>query len=362
MYKNLKLKVVLIILLLAFSIWKSYPLFDKFDNKGSLIEEGKLNLGLDLQGGMYIVLELDTSGLPRDAQKDASMRVIEILRNRLDPQGVKEYPIYPQGNNRIIIQLPGETDRERVLKLIKTIAHLEFKLVSDDSDKIKAALDGNIPPEYEFLTFDDKPILLEKKATLTGDTLVDARVDFSQRTFGEPYVSLTFNDKGARLFSQITGQNVGRRLAILLDGVVKSAPVIRERIPSGKAQITGRFSVQEANDLAVVLRAGALPVPINIIEERTVGPTLGKDSIIKGVKAIILGGIVVLVFMFGYYLIAGAIANAALCANLVLIIGILSFFKATLTLPGIAGLILTVGMAVDANILIYERIREELKA
>ena len=267
-----------------------------------------------------------------------------------------------QGRDRIVIQLPGETDRETVLRRIETIAHLEFKIVSDDLEKIKAAIEGKIPDGYELLTLQDNPILLEKKAVLTGDALTDARVEFSQRTFGAPYVSLTFNSKGAQLFSQVTGQNVNKRLAILLDGVIQSAPVIRERIPSGRAQITGKFSVEEANDLAIVLRAGALPAPIKVIEERTVGPTLGKDSITKGMRSIIFGGIVVLSFMMAYYLIAGMVANVSLCANLILILGILSFFKATLTLPGIAGLVLTVGMAVDANILIYERIKEELKA
>lgn len=362
MYKYLKLKAVLIILLVAFALWKTYPPFDQFDSEGNLTKEGKLNLGLDLQGGMYLVLEVDTSELAEDAKKDARSRAIEILRNRLDPQGVKEYPIYPQGRDRIVIQLPGETDRERVLNRIKKVAHLEFKLVSDEVEKLKAALEGAAPPGYELHTLEEKPLLLEKKAVLTGDAIVDARVEFSQRTFGEPYVSLTFNNKGARLFSQITGQNVDRRLAILLDGVIESAPVIRERIPSGRAQITGRFSVEEANDLAIILRAGALPAPVNIIEERTVGPTLGRDSIQKGIKAVIIGGIVVLSFMLIYYLIAGIIANAALCMNLILILGVLSYFKATLTLPGIAGLVLTVGMAVDANVLIFERIKEEIKS
>lgn len=362
MYKYLRLKAILIILLVALALWKAHPPFDQFDDKGALIKEGKLNLGLDLQGGMYLVLAVDTSGLKEDAKRDARARAIEILRNRLDPQGVKEYPIYPQGKDRIVIQLPGETERERVLRRIKRVAHLEFKLVSDDLDKMKQALEGSVPPGYELLTFQDKPILLEKKVVLTGDTIVDARVEFSQRTFGQPYVSLTFNNKGARLFSQITGQNIRRRLAILLDGVVESAPVIRERIPSGRAQITGRFSVEESNDLAIVLRAGALPAPVDVIEERTVGPTLGKDSIAKGIKAIILGGIVVLSFMMIYYFLAGVVANAALCMNLILILGVLSYFKATLTLPGIAGLVLTVGMAVDANVLVFERIKEELKS
>ncbi|MBN1871894.1 MAG: protein translocase subunit SecD, partial [Candidatus Omnitrophica bacterium] len=362
MYKNLKLKAILITLLIGFALWKAYPPFDQFDKDGRLVNEGKLNLGLDLQGGMYLVLEVDTRELAEKDKKDARSRAIEILRNRLDPQGVKEYPIYPEGQDRIVIQLPGETDRDRVIARIKKVAHLEFRLVSEDVDKMRLALDDKTPPGYALFQFQDKPLLLEDKAVLTGDTIVDANVEFSQRTFGEPYVSLTLDSKGGRLFSQITGQNANKRLAIVLDGVVESAPVIRERIPSGRAQITGRFSVEEANDLAVVLRAGALPAPVNIIEERTVGPTLGKDSIEKGIRAIILGGLAVLLFMFAYYLVGGAIANSALCMNLVLIIGALGYFKATLTLPGIAGLVLTVGMAVDANVLIFERIREELKS
>ncbi|MBL7071354.1 MAG: protein translocase subunit SecD [Candidatus Omnitrophica bacterium] len=362
MYKYLRLKAVLIVLLVAFALWKAYPPFDQFDKEGNLTKEGTLNLGLDLQGGMYLVLEVDTSELDDEAKKDARERAIEVLRNRLDPQGVKEYPIYPQGRDRIVIQLPGETDRERILKRIKKVAHLEFRLVSDDVDRMKAALDGAPTPGFELLELEEKPILLEKKASLSGDSIVDARVEFSQKTFGEPYVSLTFDDKGARLFSQITAQNVNSRLAIVLDGVIESAPVIRERIPSGRAQITGRFSMDEANDLSIVLRAGALPAPVNVIEERTVGPTLGKDSIQNGIKAIIIGGIIVLSFMFIYYLIAGVVANAALTMNLILILGVLSYFKATLTLPGIAGLVLTVGMAVDANVLIFERIKEELKS
>jgi len=361
MYGNLRLKSILIIALVAFAVWRAYPPFDQFGDDGALIREGKLNLGLDLQGGMYLVLEVDASGLEEASGKDARLRAIEILRNRLDPQGIKEYPIYPQGEDRIVIQLPGETDRERVIKRIKRVAHLEFKIVSDDINKTKSALEGSVPPGYEMKTLEGKPILLEKRAVLTGEALTDARVDFSQRTFGEPYVSLSFNSKGARMFSQITGKNVNKRLAILLDGVVQSAPVIRERIPSGRAQITGKFSIDEANDLAIVLRAGALPAPVNVIEERTVGPTLGKDSIEKGIKAIIIGSIAVLSFMALYYLIAGIIANFALCMNLALILGALSYFKATLTLPGIAGLVLTIGMAVDANVLIFERIKEEIR-
>lgn len=361
MYKNLGIKILLILALLGFAVWKSYPPFDMVDKDGKLKEEGKLNLGLDLQGGMHLVLEIDATGLPSDAQKDARSRAIEILRNRLDPQGVKEYPVYPEGVDRIVIQLPGETDRDRVLKLIKTVAHLEFKLVSDNPDLLKQALDGAAPEGYELLEEDGTPLLVEKQASLTGDALVDAKVDYGQQGFGLPYVSITFSDQGAKRFSQVTAANVNKRLAIVLDGVIQSAPVIRERIPSGRAQITGQFSVEQANDLAIVLRAGALPAPVNIIEERTVGPELGKDSVNKGIYATILGAILVFGFMIVYYFFAGVIADITLLANVILIVGALSFFKATLTLPGIAGLVLTIGMAVDANVLIYERVREEFR-
>ncbi len=361
MYKNLTLKAALVIVIAVFALWKAYPPFDVYGPEGTVAREGTLNLGLDLQGGMHLVLEVDTRDLAPDARTDARSRAIEILRNRLDPQGVKEYPIYAQGQRRIVLQLPGETDRERVLAKIKRVAHLEFRLVTDDPDKLARALDGQIPQGYELMMLGEDPLLVEDNAVLTGDALNDAKVDYSQQGFGEPYVSLTFNNKGARRFAEITGRNVNRRLSIVLDGVVQSAPVIREKIPSGNAQISGRFSVEEANDLAVVLRAGALPAPVHVIEERTVGPTLGKDSIEKGIRSILIGGIIVLIFMMAYYMLAGVIANIALCMNIILIVGALSYFKATLTLPGIAGLVLTIGMAVDANVLIFERIREELK-
>ena len=359
MTKKMKWKLLLVILVAGLALWKAYPPLDVYDKDGGIIREGSINLGLDLQGGMHLVLEVDIEKLPKEERKDATDRALEIIRNRIDQFGVLEPIIQRQGSNRIIVQLPGVTDRERAIDIIGKTAHLEFVLVSDDPELLKKAADGEELTGYVLKTVNKESLLLEDKPSLAGDKLVDATVEFSQQQFGQPYVSLSFNAEGAKVFSELTGSNVDRRLAIVLDGVVQSAPVIRERIPSGRAQITGRFSIDEANDLAIVLRAGALPAPTRIIEERTVGPTLGKDSITNGLKAIFIGGIAVIIFMALYYLASGLIADFALCLNLILIGGTLSYFGGTLTLPGIAGLLLTIGMAVDATIIIFERIKEE---
>ena len=359
MTKKMRWKLILVIAAVALGLWKSYPPLDIYNKEGEVTKEGKINLGLDLQGGMHLVLKVDIDKLPDEAKKDATDRALEIIRNRIDQFGVLEPVIQKQGTDRIIVQLPGVTDRERAIDIIGKTAHLEFVLVSDDQEILKKALDGEETPGFVLKPVGKESLLLEEKSSLTGDKLVDASVEFSQQQFGQPYVSLTFDSEGANAFSELTGANVERRLAIVLDGVVQSAPVIRERIPSGRAQITGSFSVEEANDLAIVLRAGALPAPTKIIEERTVGPTLGKDSIRNGLRAIVIGGIAVVAFMALYYLLTGLIADFALCLNLVFISGTLAYFDATLTLPGIAGLLLTIGMAVDANVLIFERIREE---
>jgi SecD/SecF fusion protein len=349
MRQHLLFKVLIIIAIVAIAIWNFYP------------PEKKISLGLDLQGGMHLVLRVDTSHLTKKEKIGAVDRALEILRNRIDQFGVREPVIQRQGKEGIIVQLPGVTERDRAIKLIGQTALLEFKLVSEDPDFIKRALSGKVPEGYELKYLNDKPLLLKKETVLTGNALVNAEVKFDQTRFNQPIVGLRFNSKGARKFARITGENVGKRLAILLDGKVQSAPVIRERIPSGQAVITGRFSLDEARDLAIVLKAGALPAPLKIEEERTVGPLLGKDSISKGVRAAIIGGIVVTFFMIIYYLFAGLIAIIALVLNLILILGALSYFHATLTLPGIAGIVLTIGMAVDANVLIFERIREELR-
>ncbi|MCM8790783.1 MAG: protein translocase subunit SecD [Candidatus Omnitrophica bacterium] len=365
MNKSLQWKVLAIIALTAVCVWIIYPPFAVKDKDGTVAQKGKINLGLDLQGGMHVVLRVDTSKLAIEARKDAVERAMEVIRNRIDQFGVGEMSIQRQGRDNIIVQLPGITDRERALDIIGKTAHLEFKLVSDNVEDLKKALNNEPVEGYEVKYLDNErggrePLLVESRASLTGDLLVNAKTEFSARGFGEPYVSLTLNSKGAEIFGNVTAANVGRRLAIVLDGKVVSAPVIREAIPSGQAQITGNFSVNEANDLSVILRAGALPAPVVVEEERTVGPLLGADSIRSGLRATLIGALLVFGFMVFYYRLAGIVANIALILNLLLILACLVLFKGTLTLPGIAGLILTIGMSVDANVLIYERIREEL--
>jgi preprotein translocase subunit SecD len=332
----------------------------------------------------YPDLEIDPSSPREDAQivhikindkraialkKLAVEHSLETIRNRVDQFGIAEPEIIPEGDNRILIQLPGIKDPERAKNLIGKTALLEFKIV-DDENSLDEALRGNIP-EGDIIAYglrankstgerNSSPYLLKDKSLLTGASLETAKVQISNR-FGEPTVSLKFNSQGATDFDRITGENVRKRLAIVLDGVVHSAPVIQERISGGQAQITGTFTMDEARDLAIVLRAGALPAPVNILEERTVGPSLGSDSIRQGIMATLIGSILVILFMILYYRLSGTIADLALIINIVLVLGILAAFKATLTLPGIAGLLLTVGMAVDANVLIFERIREELR-
>jgi len=327
---------------------------------GMLPLKEKINLGLDLQGGMHLLLKVDTSKVPEEARDDAPAKALEIIRNRIDEFGVKELSVYRQGADEIVVQLPGVTDRERARELIGKTALLEFKLVEDDADLYSKALQGEVAEGYELKDVEKEKILLRKVTLLTGDTLVNAEVKFDQSRFNEPYVAIEFNAKGASSFSDITGANVGKRLAIVLDGRVHSAPRINERIPSGRASITGRFTVDEASDLAIILRAGTLPAPIYIEEERTIGPLLGRDSINSGIRASIIGLILIFVFMVAYYLFAGMIASFAMLLNFVIILGTLGWIHTTLTLPGIAGMILTIGMAVDANVLIYERMREEM--
>lgn len=301
--------------------------------------------------------------------KMAVDQALETIRNRIDQFGVSEPDIRPQKDNTILVQLPGIKDPKRAIDLIGKTAILEFKLV-DEENSLEEALKGNIPPGDEILyqiAVDPKtgrrtkiPFLLKKRSVLTGEYLTDARVQIDSR-YNEPYVSISFDGRGAKLFEKITGENIKKRLAIVLDDTVNSAPVIQDRISGGKAQITGRFTTDEARDLAIVLRAGALPAPVKIVEERTVGPSLGKDSIQKGFKSMFIGGLIVILFMIIYYKISGAIADLALLLNILFIMSGLAFFGATLTLPGIAGMILTIGMSVDANVLIFERIREELR-
>jgi preprotein translocase subunit SecD len=404
----------------------------------------KINLGLDLQGGMHLVLEVDTEkavenavnrsyeelrsfvrkenirvmgvkktnattiavtlrddadeakakGLISDEFRDYSItneqagdgsRVLKMvikednaklikklasekalmkIRNRVDEYGAREPDIRPVGENRIMVQLPGQIDAEKARKEIGRTGHLEFKLVDENGDLHKA-LQGEVPPGDQIYYYrkDDpemggRPILLKKETLLTGEYLAEARVNFDPQT-GQPEVGFKFNTKGSKIFAEITGENIGKRLAIVLDGEVYSAPNIRSQIV-GSGVISGNYTDESAKALALVLRE-AFPTPVKILYEKTVGPSLGADSIRKGLISMVIGGALVVVFMLVYYKGAGIIADVDLLGNVVLIAGGLAAFSATLTLPGIAGIILTIGMAVDANVLIYERIKEELR-
>jgi len=363
MQKNLPWKIFLIGVVIAVFLLCLWPPLDIKDSTGNVVKKGKINLGLDLQGGMHLVLRVDISKLSPKEAEDAPERALEIIRNRVDEFGVKEVSIQMQGTEEIVIQLPGITDRDRALELIGKTALLEFRLVSSDPEKLKEALDGEMPEGYELKeSEEEEKLLVETRADVTGADLANAVVKFDQSTFNQPIVGLSFNNEGARKFAKLTAENVGKRLAIVLDGKVKSAPSIKERIGGGEGIIQGRFTPDEANDLTIVLRAGSLPAPVVIEEERTIGPLLGHDSISAGIRAILIGGCLVFLFMAVYYLMAGVISILALLMNIVIILGVMGFFQFTLTLPGIAGLILTLGMAVDANVLIYERIKEELRS
>jgi len=318
--------------------------------------------------------------------KDSAInQALETIRNRIDQFGVAEPLVQRQGLKQIVVQLPGIRDPKRAKDLIKETALLEFKML-DEENQMKMDLPARIPrdreaevvkqaesklPEGSQILFERAverdtgreyriPYLVKKRVMLTGDVLSDARVSIGQ--FNDPYVSITFDGKGGREFDRITSENVKKRMAIVLDNTIYSAPVIQERISGGRAQITGTFTTQEANDLAIVLRAGALPAPLKIIQDLTVGPSLGKDSIEKGVRATLIAGVIVMVFMVVYYRLSGVVADFALILNLICLMGALSALSATLTLPGIAGIVLTIGMGVDSNVLIFERIREELRS
>jgi SecD/SecF fusion protein len=329
----------------------------------------------------------------KQLQERTLAQSLEVLRNRIDQFGVTEPVLVRQGTDQIVVQLPGIQDPQRALDLIGQTAQLEFKMVDDQSQlnlgdlmdkalkegRLKAgyhredlnrALADKLPPDDEVYIekkidresgrITSVPILLKKKVMLTGDAVKNASVRIGD--YNEPYVSVDFNRRGAQEFGRITGENIKKRMAIILDGVVRSAPVIQERIGGGKAQITGSYTPDEAHDLAIVLRAGALPATVKIVQNITVGPTLGLDSIKKGLVSGLLGTLLVVAFMIFYYRLSGLVANYAVILNIILLMGGLSLLGATLTLPGIAGIILSVGMAVDSNVLIYERMREEFHA
>ncbi len=449
MIKSLKLRFILILVFLVVSIVFCLP--NIVDLEGiwkKYLPSDKIHLGLDLKGGMHLLLELDTSKLmdnivdrKMNALKDGMIgegvrflgidkkgssifvsirpdqkeklfnlvgnrfsdlkantgksegdllsvelllpekelvsikenavnQALETIRNRIDQFGVSEPVIVKQGENQILVQLPGIKDPQRALELIGRTAQLEFKLV--DEEATARGETGAVPVEDEILKMRSKnretgvetttPIILKKQALLTGELLTDARISMGGRDIGsEISVGLEFNTEGARIFDKVTAENVGKRLAIVLDNTVYSAPQIRERISGGKASITGGFTLEEAKDLAIVLRAGALPAPVKVVQNITIGPTLGQDSINAGVLACFLASIFVIIFMVVYYRYSGIIANIALALNLIYLLGVFSAFKATMTLPGIAGIALTIGMGVDSNVLIFERIREELR-
>ena len=427
-----KIKVIIIYLILISTIF-----FASLNFKNNNLINKKVNLGLDLQGGSYILLEIDTKPLINqklqtkvipikkllnknninftdfkissnnitvkiekekhekfknlifkqqenlvnnfipeynkfelDLEFDdnkvfiqfsrfglvslnnaALKQSIEIIRRRIDDVGTKEPTILQRGDKRILVELPGIDNPARVKELLGKTAQLTFRLVSKD--------DG-FGSEKLILSENNEELTVSKRVVISGDNLIDAQPQFDNQS-NQPLVRFTLDRLGSQKFGRITTENVGRRLAIVLDNSVISAPNIREAITGGTGTISGGFSFQEATDLALLLRSGALPAPINIVEERTVGPDLGKDSIDAGVFSLIVGFILVIIFMFIKYRIFGLVSNISLISNLVMMVGILTILEATLTLPGIAGIILTVGMAVDSNVLIYERIKEELK-
>jgi len=440
--KTLNIRIIITLIVIAFSIYFLYPTIQyytlsdaqkEFMPKEKLRELKKksINLGLDLQGGMYLVLHVET---PKNANLNEKNDIVErttfVIKNRIDNLGIAEPIVQKIGSERIMVQLPGVLDRERAREIIGRTAQLEFRLLAEpqileatinridrylsgekdtirDTTKIDTLLKNKpfssllvnyggdlaiseelidsvkkilnrediknlIPKGYSFFFGNlesagnikfRKLFLLRDKADLTGAYLINAvaTVGGDQFNPNAPVVSLEFNPRGAMIFANITSSNVGKRLAIVLDSFVYSAPQIREAILGGRAQITGIQSMQEAKDLANILKAGALPAPVRILEERSVGPTLGKDSIEKGTKSIIFGYLFVLIFMMFYYRLGGLITVTIQALNFLIILAILSILGATLTLPGMAGLILTVGFAIDANVLIFERMREEMR-
>ncbi len=441
-------KLVLILALIAAAVYYLLPSVEFYsmtdDEREDLelkapeqlvdLKKRSLNLGLDLQGGIHLVLEVKTEGMEQQEAQDAVAQAQEVIRNRVDQFGVAEPTIQRQGDNRIIIELPGVQDVQRAKDLVGQTALLEFQLLEPAEDRtrliqridqvlappeegeeeeedlllastaesaplssmlslagedltvsgrhlqrVKSLLNAPeaqelIPADVEFL-FSSKPAgaegnefyflyLVRKKPEMTGHMIQDAFVSIGQvvEYMGQPIVNFSTTDEGVRLFSRITGSHIGERMAIVLDESVYSAPVIQNKISEGRGIITGSGTQEEAKDLAIVLRAGALPAEVEIIEDRTVGPSLGRDSIEQGKTAAIYSMVLIAIFMVLYYRTAGLIADCALLLNMLFIMAVLAGFHATLTLPGIAGIILTIGMAVDANVLIFERIREELRS
>ena len=367
----------------VFLLLPNYDWYSKTPSEREVLESSGdrpkriLNLGLDLRGGSSLLLELDVSKLSgRESLNDSMQRAIEIVRNRIDQYGVGEIPITRQGDKFISVQLPGIANPEQAEALIGKTAMLEFRLVDDSAKAQEAAqkvseldnafnTDGSLTEEAQALMPEGLTAMKSKDgyiqpvtatAAVTGADLENARVTTDE--YGAPAVSFTFNAEGAKKFGDLTGRNLHKRLAIVLDNTIQSAPSINARI-TNNGIITGQFTMSEAQQLAIVLRAGALPAPVKIIEKRVIGPGLGEDSIKSGLKASLIGFLFIVLFMTVYYRTSGFISSIALVLNLIFLIATMSYFSATLTLPGIAGIILSLAMAVDANVLILERMREE---
>jgi len=313
--------------------------------------------------GGFIALDLRVNDKDAQDRKDkAVQQALETIRNRIDQFGVSEPTIQREGVNHIVVQLPGIKDPQRAIDLIGKTARLEFKMVREDIPPTSST----IPEDAELLkerivdqttgAVNEVPYVIQRKPLITGDLLTDAQVRIDSQ-FNQPYVAIEFNSLGARLFDQATAANVGKRFAIVLDNNIYSAPVIRERISGGSAQISGSFTEKTAADLAIILRAGALPAPVKIIQNVTVGPSLGQDSINKGLYAGLIGVLLVVVFMTIYYKLSGLVANWGMVLNVLFLMGALSALGATLTLPGIAAIVLLIGMSVDSNLLIFDRVR-----
>ncbi len=329
---------------------------------GGLVgSSGQRSLEISDAGGGLIRLTVPQAAITERIRQSVEQS-IQIVERRVNELGTVEPLIQRQGTDRILVQVPGLQDPTRLKELLGKTAKLDFRMV-DLTVPADQAQQGRVPSDSDVLmssTSPKIPYVIKKQVLVSGGDLTDAQPGFDQRS-NEPIVSFRFNTSGSRKFAQATTENVGQPFAIVLDNEVISAPVIREPITGGSGQISGSFTVQSANDLSILLRAGALPAPLSIIEERTVGPGLGQDSIEKGELAAYVGSIMVIVFMLLTYRLFGVFANIAVAINVAMIFGVLSLLNATLTLPGIAGIVLTVGIAVDSNVLIYERIREELR-
>jgi len=325
---------------------------------GILGASGQRSVDVTANAGLITLTPTEAALTERIRQ--AVDQSIQIIERRVNELGLVEPTIQREGLDRILVQVPGLQDPSRLKEILGKTAKLDFRMV-DQSMTAEQAAESHAPQDSEVLDGEgNQKYLIEKRVLVSGADLTDAQPGFDQRT-SEPIVSFRFNSSGARKFAEATQANVGKPFAIVLDNKVISAPVIREPILGGSGQISGNFTVQSANDLAILLRAGALPAPLTIIEERTVGPGLGQDSITAGEHAAYAGAALVIVFMFATYGLFGLFANIAVAVNIAMIFGVLSLLSATLTLPGIAGIVLTVGIAVDSNVLIYERIREEVR-